>query len=211
MRLSVTRTAKICPIEIAANISACVTGKPAQLHGRPCSPKLQPALPAALFAFAHLALAGRLGRTVGWWVSEEQKRRVEPSVAGSFRGFSKLKFIDRISHRRRVEDVVPGVPGVTAKPVRAKNIIPFLWLQAGHMRPGLAGGFGHKYAVVADHHHFLLVTAEERTLPDIDCRSLRLPIGPFILADEQAGRGAQIISSVKEDGYSGLRIDGRQP
>ena len=26
MRLSVTRTAKICPIEIAANISACVIG-----------------------------------------------------------------------------------------------------------------------------------------------------------------------------------------
>ena len=35
MRLSVTRTAKICPIEIAANISPCVTGKPAQLHSRP--------------------------------------------------------------------------------------------------------------------------------------------------------------------------------
>ena len=45
MRLSVTRTAKICPIEIAANISACVTGKPAQLHGRPYSPKLQRRLP----------------------------------------------------------------------------------------------------------------------------------------------------------------------
>jgi len=48
MRLSVTRTAKICPIEIAANISACVTGKPAQLHRRPYSPKLQPALPRCL-------------------------------------------------------------------------------------------------------------------------------------------------------------------
>ena len=48
MRLSVTKTAKICPIEIAANISACVTGKPAQLHDRPYSPKLQPALPHLL-------------------------------------------------------------------------------------------------------------------------------------------------------------------
>src|ERR1035441_2641856 len=45
MRLSVTRTAKICPIEIAANISPCVAGKIAQLHGRPLSQKLQPALP----------------------------------------------------------------------------------------------------------------------------------------------------------------------
>jgi hypothetical protein len=35
MRLSVTRTAKICPIEIAANISACVSSKIAQLHVRP--------------------------------------------------------------------------------------------------------------------------------------------------------------------------------
>ena len=35
MRLSVTRTAKICPIEIAANISSCVTGKIAQLHSGP--------------------------------------------------------------------------------------------------------------------------------------------------------------------------------
>ena len=48
MRLSVTRTAKICPIEIAANISTCVTGKIAQLHSRPYSPKLQPALPRLL-------------------------------------------------------------------------------------------------------------------------------------------------------------------
>src|ERR1035437_1437991 len=48
MRLSVTRTAKICPIEIAANISPCVTGKIAQLQGRPYSPKLQPALPRLL-------------------------------------------------------------------------------------------------------------------------------------------------------------------
>ena len=48
MRLSVTRTAKICPIEIAANISACVTGKPAQLHGRSYSPKLQRRLPRPL-------------------------------------------------------------------------------------------------------------------------------------------------------------------
>jgi hypothetical protein len=43
--LSVTRTAKICPIEIAANISPCVTGKIAQLHVRPYSPKLQSCLP----------------------------------------------------------------------------------------------------------------------------------------------------------------------
>jgi len=58
MRLSVTRTAKICPIEIAANISACVTGKPAQLHGRPYSPKLPPAL-AGLLRFR----PSRLGRS----------------------------------------------------------------------------------------------------------------------------------------------------
>jgi hypothetical protein len=58
MRLSVARTAKICPIEIAANISACVTGKPAQLHGRPYSPKLPPAL-AGLLRFR----PSRLGRS----------------------------------------------------------------------------------------------------------------------------------------------------
>ena len=38
MRLSVSRTAKICPAEIAANISRCVNGKIAQLHSRPYSP-----------------------------------------------------------------------------------------------------------------------------------------------------------------------------
>jgi hypothetical protein len=58
MRLSVTRTAKTCPIEIAANISPCVTGKPAQLHGRPYSPKLPPAL-AGLLRFR----PSRLGRS----------------------------------------------------------------------------------------------------------------------------------------------------
>ena len=73
MRLSVTRTAKICPIEIAANISACVTGKPAQLHSRPCSPKLQPALPAAFFALAHLALADPFGELWDGW--SRKKRR----------------------------------------------------------------------------------------------------------------------------------------
>ena len=56
MRLSVTRTAKICPIEIAANISPCVTGKIAQLHSRPYSPNYHRLFPA-LFALAHLALA----------------------------------------------------------------------------------------------------------------------------------------------------------
>jgi hypothetical protein len=35
MRLSVTRTAKIGPIEIAANMSPCVTAKIAQLLSRP--------------------------------------------------------------------------------------------------------------------------------------------------------------------------------
>ena len=106
MRLSVTRTAKICPIEIAANISSCVTGKPAQLHSPPCSPNynlvfLPPSLlwPTLLWPtpWENCGMVD-LGRKeeVGWAL-----------VAGSFRGFSKLKFIDRISHRRRVEDVVP--------------------------------------------------------------------------------------------------------
>jgi hypothetical protein len=47
MRLSVTRTAKICPIEIAANISACVAGKIAQLHGRPYG--VAPVIPCSCF------------------------------------------------------------------------------------------------------------------------------------------------------------------
>jgi hypothetical protein len=38
MRLSVTKTAKTCPTEIAANISPCVTGKTAQLLSRPYFP-----------------------------------------------------------------------------------------------------------------------------------------------------------------------------
>ncbi len=46
MRLSVTRTAKICPIEIAANISLCVTGKIAQIHSRPYSPNYHLLFPA---------------------------------------------------------------------------------------------------------------------------------------------------------------------
>ena len=35
MRLSVTRMAKICLIEIEASISLCVTGKITQLRSRP--------------------------------------------------------------------------------------------------------------------------------------------------------------------------------
>ncbi len=49
MRLSVTRTARICPSEIAANISGCVTGKVAQ-------PQVSLLFPAA-FTLAHRALA----------------------------------------------------------------------------------------------------------------------------------------------------------
>jgi hypothetical protein len=56
MRLSVTRAAKICPTEIAANISPCVTGKIAQLLSRPYFPNYSFDFPAA-FTFAHLALA----------------------------------------------------------------------------------------------------------------------------------------------------------
>ena len=56
MRLRVTRTAKICPIEIAANISPCVTGKIAQLHSRPYSPDYKPIL-LAFLVLTHLALA----------------------------------------------------------------------------------------------------------------------------------------------------------
>jgi hypothetical protein len=55
MRLSATRTAKICPIEIAANISPCVTGKMAQLHVLPHSPNYSVDFPA-FFALAHLVL-----------------------------------------------------------------------------------------------------------------------------------------------------------
>jgi hypothetical protein len=106
MRLSVTRTAKICPIEIAAIISACVTGKIAQVHSRPCSPNYNLVFlpPSSLWPtllwptpLENCGMVG-LGRKeeAGW-----------ASVTGRFRGSSKLKFIDRISHRRRVEDVVP--------------------------------------------------------------------------------------------------------
>ena len=56
MRLSVTRTAKIRPTEIAATISPCVTGKIAQLFSRPYSSNYSLLFPV-FFAFAHLALA----------------------------------------------------------------------------------------------------------------------------------------------------------
>jgi hypothetical protein len=56
MRLSVTSTAKICLIEIAANISSCATDKIAQVLSRPYSPNYSVVLPAAL-ALAHRALA----------------------------------------------------------------------------------------------------------------------------------------------------------
>jgi hypothetical protein len=51
MRLSVTRTAKICPIEIATNISSCGTSKIAQLHGRPCG--IAPVTLCFCFTFAN--------------------------------------------------------------------------------------------------------------------------------------------------------------
>jgi hypothetical protein len=51
MRLSVTRTAKICPIEIAANISACVTGKIASFHSRPYG--VAPVIPCSCFTFTN--------------------------------------------------------------------------------------------------------------------------------------------------------------
>jgi hypothetical protein len=56
MRLSVTRIAKICPIEIAANISPCVIGKIAQFLRRPYYPNYRVVFPAS-FALAPLAFA----------------------------------------------------------------------------------------------------------------------------------------------------------
>lgn len=67
MRLSVSRTAKICPIEITANISRCVNDKIAQLHSRPYSPNYQRLFPAA-FALAHVALTVPLHIQV--WLQE---------------------------------------------------------------------------------------------------------------------------------------------
>ena len=52
----VTRTAKICPIEIVANISPCVTGKIAQLLSLPYSPDYRVGFPV-FFVLAHRALA----------------------------------------------------------------------------------------------------------------------------------------------------------
>jgi hypothetical protein len=54
MRLSVTSTAKICPIEIAANI--CATRTIAQLVGSPHSPNYSLLFPA-FFTSVHLAFA----------------------------------------------------------------------------------------------------------------------------------------------------------
>ena len=51
MRLSVSRTAKICPIVIAANISPCVIGKIAQLLVRPYG--IVPVIPCSCFTFAN--------------------------------------------------------------------------------------------------------------------------------------------------------------
>ena len=49
--------------------------------------------------------------------------------------------------------MVQRVPGVTAKPVWAKGVIPFLRLEAGRFRPDLAVVLGYKYAVATDDQH----------------------------------------------------------
>jgi hypothetical protein len=64
MRLSVTSTAKICPIEIAANISPCVTGKIAQLHRRSSPKTLQVLLVPGKVAHAALDAAAQVRRQV---------------------------------------------------------------------------------------------------------------------------------------------------
>ena len=105
MRLSVTRAAKTCPIEIAAIIQLALPAS--QHHFTPghipettgCSSPPSSLWPTLLWPtpWENCGMVD-LGRKeeAGW-----------ASVTGGFRGFSKLKFIDRISHRRRVEDVVP--------------------------------------------------------------------------------------------------------
>src|ERR1035438_928550 len=121
-------------------------------------------------------------------------------------GFSKLDSINGVSHGRRIEAMVYRVPGVTAEPLRAENVIPFLRLETGRALPGLARIPGHENTVVAHDHHVFLVAAEERTLPDIDRRSLGLPTRASILADEQAGHGPQVMCPMKKDRNPGLWI-----
>src|ERR1700692_1091767 len=85
------------------------------------------------------------------------------------REFSEFEAINRISHGRRIEEVVHRVPGVAAEPVRAKGVIPFLRFEA----------------------------------------SRALPVRALILADEQTGRGSQIMGTMKKHRNPRLRIRGR--
>src|SRR5438270_1157844 len=123
--------------------------------------------------------------------------------------FSEPQFINRIPHRRRIENVVHGVPGVTTKPVRTKDKTSLLGLQLSHLRPGLTSVLRHKNAILAYHHHRLFIVTEERPLPDTHSRSMRLPTRAFILAHDQASRTPQIMRAVKKDWNPGLRIGWR--
>ncbi len=87
------------------------------------------------------------------------------SVVRRFRRFSKLEFKYWVSHCRCIKDVVHRIPGVTTKPICTKGKVSFLRLKIGHMRPSLAGRFGHEHAIFANHHYLLLVVAKEGTLP----------------------------------------------
>ena len=84
----------------------------------------------------------------------------------------------------RVEDSIHGVPRVTPKPIGREYEAPFLGFEACRTRPGLAGVLADEDTVLADDDDVFLVVAKKRALPDIDCRSLRLPTRSFILADE---------------------------
>src|SRR5262245_6123706 len=122
---------------------------------------------------------------------------------------SKLDLINRISHGRRIENVVYRIPSVTSKPVGAEKKSGFLRLEAGNVLPGLGRVLRHKDAVLPDNHHLLFVATKERTLPDVDDRSLLLPTRAFILADKQAICAPHIMRAMKKDRNPGLRIDRR--
>jgi hypothetical protein len=97
------------------------------------------------------------------------------------RAFSKLDFVNGISHGRSVEGVVHRVPSVTAKPVRRENKSAFLRFEVSRARPRLARIFRDEDAVLADDHHFFLVATEERAEPDIDRRSCSCQLAPLSL------------------------------
>ena len=102
--------------------------------------------------------------------------------------------------------MVNRVPGEAPKPIRPKRSTGAFGFAGCHFGPGLARILGQANRIITDNHYAIFISTEERSLPEIHRRALRLPTRAFVLADEQAIGCAQVTDSFEHHRPTGLGI-----